>query len=238
MAVEPPGRPADDPARPRGPLLEDVFLDDDPLLGVPALDLFFGTDQPRHASTASSIFGYAPQRHRLPDIACLTSSEVGSGRASTSAAAETICPGVQKPHWSASARTKESTSGCSARPSIVVTSRSPTVWTSVMQESTGTPSSCTVQAPQCPSPHATLVPVSVRSSRRVSASVRPTGGSGSSCTAPLIRRLSTTLRVRFRRSDVSHEHLVAPPAQGISPSGATGHRQDVREVDEPEGRAA
>ena len=79
---------------------------------------------------------------------CLTSSAVGSGFAATSAAAETICPGVQKPHWSASVRTKAPTSGCSRRPSIVVTSRSPTVWTSVMHESTGMPSSMTVQAPQ------------------------------------------------------------------------------------------
>src|SRR2546423_5948662 len=179
MAVEPPGRPADDPARPRGPLLEDVFLDDDPLLGVPALDLFFGTDQPRHATTASSILGYAPQRHRLPDIACLTSSEVGCGVDSTSAAAETIWPGVQKPHWSASARTNASTRGCSARPSIVVTSRPPTVWTRVMHESTGTPSSCTVQAPQWPSLQAILVPVRPRSSRNASASVRPTGAASS-----------------------------------------------------------
>src|SRR4051812_5995635 len=208
MAVEPPGRPADDPARPRGPLLEDVFLDDDPLLGVPALDLFFGTDQPRHASTASSIFGYAPQRHRLPDIACLTSSEVGSGRTSMSAAAETIWPGVQKPHWSASARTNESTSGWPRRPSIVVTSRSPTVWTSVMQESTGTPSSCTVQAPQCPSPQAIFVPVRPSSPRRVSASVGPTGGS-----------------TRYR-----------PPLILSSTTGCP--RQDVRQVHEPKRRPA
>src|SRR5207247_7034229 len=117
MAVEPSGRPADDAPRSGRPLLEYVFLDDDPLLGVPALDFFFGADQPRHASTASSIFGYAPQRHRLPDIACLTSPEVGSGRASTSAAAETIWPGVQKPHWRASARTHGSHSRCAARPS-------------------------------------------------------------------------------------------------------------------------
>src|SRR5436189_3089656 len=207
MAVEPPGGPADDAPRSRRPLLEYVFLDDDPLLGVAALDFFFGADQPRHASTASSIFGYAPQRHRLPDIACLTSSEVGSGRASTSAAAETIWPGVQKPHWRASARTNASTSGCSARPSIVVTSRSPTVWTSVMQESTGTPSSWTVQAPQCPSPQAIFVPVRPRSSRKTCASDRPTGASYS-YVPPLMRS-----------------------------SGRRRHRHDVREVDEAEGCA-
>ena len=79
---------------------------------------------------------------------CRISSRVGAGLPATSAAAETIWPGVQKPHCSASARTNAATSGCSRRPSIVVTSRSSTVWTSVMQERTGMPSSCTVQAPQ------------------------------------------------------------------------------------------
>ena len=51
------------------------------------------------------MFGYAPQRQRLPAIAC-ADLVAASARAvaSTSAAAETIWPGVQKPHWSASAR--------------------------------------------------------------------------------------------------------------------------------------
>ncbi len=89
-------------------------------------------------------------------------------------------------------------------PSIVVTSRSPTVWTSVMQLSTGTPSSCTVQAPQWPSAQAIFVPVSPRSSRSVSASVCPTGASNE-CSWPLTLRL-----------------------------GSRGHRRDVREVNEPE----
>jgi hypothetical protein len=43
-----------------------------------------------------------------------------------------------------------------------------------MQESAGTPSTSTVQAPQCPSPHATFVPVRESSSRKTSASVVPT----------------------------------------------------------------
>src|SRR5690349_6161913 len=78
-----------------------------------------------------------------------------------------------------------------------------------MQESTGTPSSCTVQAPQWPSLQATLVPVRPRSSRRVSASDCPTGGSPAWSSVPL------TL------------------------SSSTGrHRQDVREVHEPKRRAA
>src|SRR3954465_2929678 len=119
-----------------------------------------------------------------------------------------ICPGVQKPHCTASVRTKASTSGCSRRPSIVVTSRSPTVCTSVMHASTGTPSSCTVHAPQWPSPQAPSVPVRPSWSRRASASVAPTGTS-TSYMPPLMRS-----------------------------SSVTGHRQDVREVDEPKRRPA
>src|SRR5205085_3538620 len=171
-----------------GPLLECVLLDHHPLLAVAALDFLLGLDQACHQLPppspatvwiARSIFGYVPQRQRLPAIACLISSSLGLALAASSADAVTICPGVQKPHCVASASTNASTSGCSRSPSIVVTSRSPTVWTSVMQESTGTPSSCTVQAPQCPSPQAILVPVKPRSSRSTSASVRPTGASSS-----------------------------------------------------------
>src|SRR5262245_3728083 len=60
---------------------------------------------------------------------------------------------------------------------MVVTLCSPTVGTSLMHDSVGTPSTSTVQAPQWPSPHAIFVPVSSRSSRSTSASVRPTGTS-------------------------------------------------------------
>ena len=98
-------RPADHLERPGGPLVERVLLDDGPDLLVAALDLLLGPDQSRHVAIASSMFGYAPQRQRLPAMPCRISSRVGSGLASTSAAAETICPGVQKPHWRASART-------------------------------------------------------------------------------------------------------------------------------------
>ena len=105
------------------------------------------------------------------------SSRLGAGVSPTSAVAETICPGVQKPHWSASDRTNASTSAWSRRPSIVVTSRAPTAWVSVMHESAGVPSRRTVHAPQWPSPQAIFVPVSPRSSRSVSASVFRTGPS-------------------------------------------------------------
>src|SRR5205085_684667 len=134
-------------------------------------------------------------------------SREGSGFASTSADAETIWPGVQKPHWSASSRTNAPTSGWSRSASIVVTSRSSTQCASVMQDRVGTPSRSTVHAPQWPSPHATFVPVRPRSSRRTYASGRSTGGS-TWCTPPFTRSSST------RR-----------------------HREDVREVDQPEGGA-
>ena len=59
--------PGDRPScAPGGPLLERVLLDDEPDLLVPALDLLLGADQSRHVRIASSIFGYAPQRQRLP----------------------------------------------------------------------------------------------------------------------------------------------------------------------------
>ncbi|OLD99106.1 MAG: hypothetical protein AUG91_07530 [Actinobacteria bacterium 13_1_20CM_4_69_9] len=89
-----------------------------------------------------------PQRHRFPAMACRISSVDGVGFAATSAAADTIWPGVQKPHCTASVRTNACTSGWSRSPSIVVTSCPSRVWTSVMHESVGTPSIITVHAPQ------------------------------------------------------------------------------------------
>ena len=81
---------ADDLARPGRPLLERVLFDDEPDLLVAALDLLLRADQSCHVRIASSIFGYAPQRQRLPAIACRISSVLGLGDASTSATALTI----------------------------------------------------------------------------------------------------------------------------------------------------
>src|ERR671930_937585 len=139
-------------------------------------------------------------------MACRISSCEGAGFAATSAAADTIWPGVQKPHCTASVLTNAWTSGWSRSPSIVVTSRSPTVCTSVMHESTGTPSSWTVQLPQWPSPQAIFVPVSPSGPRSVSARVWPTGAS-TSYLAPF------TCNSTIGR-----------------------HRQDVRQVHEPKRR--
>ena len=97
-AVDANGVAADDLERPGRPLVERVLLDDEPDLLVPALDLLLGADQSCHVRIASSIFGYAPQRHRFPAMACRISSVVGAGFDSTSATALTIWPGVQNPH--------------------------------------------------------------------------------------------------------------------------------------------
>jgi len=55
--VDPLRWPSDGVERTFGPLVERVLLDHDPLLGVAALDLLLGADQPRHVEIASSIFG-------------------------------------------------------------------------------------------------------------------------------------------------------------------------------------
>src|SRR6266571_2470172 len=144
----------------------------------------------------------------LPAMPWRISSAVGSGFEATSAAAETTWPGVQKPHCTASARTKASTSGWSRSPSIVVTSPC-TECASVMQESTGTPSTCTVHAPQWPSLQAIFVPVSPTTSRSACARLIPIGAS-----------ISYTCSLT------------------VSASSGTGrHRHDVGEMNEPEGRA-
>jgi hypothetical protein len=58
VAVLPRCGPSDDGARPLRPLVDDVVaFDHHPLLGVVALDLLLGPDQPCHVNTASSIRG-------------------------------------------------------------------------------------------------------------------------------------------------------------------------------------
>ena len=47
----------------------------------------------------SMIFLYPVQRQRLPRIAVLISSSIGSGFCLSNPAALMTIPGVQKPHW-------------------------------------------------------------------------------------------------------------------------------------------
>src|SRR3954452_21202229 len=81
-----------------------------------------------------------------------------------------------------------------------------------MHESVGTPSICTVHAPQWPSLHAIFVPVRPSSSRSTCASDDPT----------------RTPRVAY---------LWPFTVSSRSMSLTARHRQDVREVDEPRARA-
>ena len=53
---------------------------------------------------------------------------------------------------------------------MVVTARPSTSDTGVMQERTGLPSTCTVQAPQAATPQPNFVPVSLRCSRSTQSS--------------------------------------------------------------------
>jgi len=84
------------------------------------------------------MFGYAPQRQRLPATARRTSSSVGAEFSRRRATIDMICPGVQKPHWNASASMKARWTGCSspsfAIPSIVSMDFPSHVMASVMHE--------------------------------------------------------------------------------------------------------
>src|SRR4051812_3214545 len=75
------------------------------------------------ATSAATMFVYAPQRQRLPETARLTSSARASGSARSSATTDMTWPGVQNPHWNASWSTNACCRGwsspCVARPSIV-----------------------------------------------------------------------------------------------------------------------
>ena len=81
-------------------------------------------------------------------------------------------PAVQNPHCSAWCSWKLRCSGPGSSPSIVRTSQ-PSAWTaSIRHERTGSPSSCTVHAPQTPCSQPTFVPVSPWSRMKSDSRVR------------------------------------------------------------------
>ena len=102
-------------------------------------------------------------------------------------------PGVQIPHWAPPASRKAACrpsrwSSSGASPSTVEMD-APSTWQSgTRHESTGAPSSRTVQAPHSPSPQPSFVPVSARSSRRTSRSRRMPGTSSSTASALTVNR--------------------------------------------------
>ena len=78
-----------------------------------------------------------------------------------------IIPAVQKPHWNPWAARNASCSGCGASPSIVVTARPAARTAGKTQLCTGTPSTCTVHAPQSPASQPFLTPSQPFSRRNV-----------------------------------------------------------------------
>src|SRR5712691_7052771 len=120
----------------------------------------------------------------LPDIAASISASVGFGFALSSATADMIWPGWQKPHWGTSTSIHAFCTGCAFvadNPSIVVTFLPATAETGVTHARTGLPSTCTVHAPHWAMPHPYLVPVRFRFSRTTQR--RGTSGSTSTCWA-------------------------------------------------------
>src|SRR5713101_8127892 len=105
-----------------------LAFDEDERLEDLALELLAALDDARHQdflfpaeTPAFTMFGYAPQRQRLPATARRTSSSVGAAFSRSSATIDMIWPGVQKPHWNASASMKARWTGCSS-PSFAIPS--------------------------------------------------------------------------------------------------------------------
>ena len=117
--------------------------------------------------TALIIWGWVPQRQRLSARASHSISLSGSGFASSRAYAVIIIPGIQYPHWAAFSLTKDSWIGCNLpavpRPSIVVIVQFENEDIGLLQENTAFPSTITLHAPHCSSPHPSLVPFRPRS---------------------------------------------------------------------------
>src|SRR3989338_7893663 len=105
-------------------------------------------------------------------------------------------------------------------PSTVFTSRRSHATPSTRQESTGIPSTSTVQVPHSPSSQPCLVPVRPRSSRRTSRSVL-WGAKETWVSSPFRRNVTCngrlTVLLRFRAKEkclrLGHEHL---PRRGIA----------------------
>ncbi len=166
-----------------------VVLDERPALLVATLHLDLRAHEAGHVRRSPPL---APRRARWPGRrrsgtgcrSCRRGSRRRSDAVSArrSATAESSCPGVQNPHWKASSAVKAARrrSSSSPSPSTVRTSAPSQATARVRHESTARPSTSTVQLPQVPSPHATLVPVSAASVRMTSARGR-CGSTSSSC---------------------------------------------------------
>ena len=113
------------------------------------------------------------------------------GLRSSSAAAAMIIPGVQNPHWTASAAAKACCRACGLsalpRPSIVRTLLPVALLAGVRHARAAFPSTMTTQVPHVPSSQPSLVPVSPRPSRSSSSS-RQLGGASTLRGVPFTTR--------------------------------------------------
>src|SRR5207247_1383482 len=131
-------------SRPRRVKREILALDEDERLEDLAFELLAALDDTRHQrrfpalTPALTMFGYAPHRQRFPETARRTSSSVGPALSRTRATIDMIWPGVQKPHWKASASMNARCTGCSspffAMPSMVSMAFPSQVTANVMHE--------------------------------------------------------------------------------------------------------
>jgi hypothetical protein len=110
-AVDTAARPRDlGELGPRGRDREILALHEDERFVDLAFELLPAPDDARHQdfrlpadTPALTMFGYAPQRQRFPATARRTSSSVGAVFSRSRPTIDMIWPGVQKPHWKASA---------------------------------------------------------------------------------------------------------------------------------------
>src|SRR5258708_40132252 len=91
---------------------------------------------------------------------------------------------------------------------MVVMARLPTSPTGSWQERTGTPSTCTVQAPHCAIPQPNFVPVRPRTSRRTQSSGMSSGASKIRFSPLIFKFMTANFRPVFPARLVSHLHLV------------------------------
>src|SRR6266851_92512 len=158
---------------------------------------------------------WLPQRQRLPASASRTCCSLGRGVLASSARAVTTMPAVQYPHCAACSAMNAAWSGSGwsgvPRPSIVVTSRLPTLRAGVEHERTARPPTSTVHAPHWARPQPKCEPVRPRSFR----STYSRGTSGSSD--------STSRVLPFTRSvSLAMLALVGERAEELHLGGALG----------------
>src|SRR5260370_17674168 len=151
------------------------------------------------------IFRYPVHRQSTPPMASITAFSCGAEFLSSKAVAATSIPGVQAPHcaapWVRNACCNFPPTFVSANPSTVVTSHPSTCPVATRHAQTGSPSNRTVQAPQSPASHPTLVPVSLSSSRSTRDS-RCNGELETHTTRPFTRNAMNCASVSARGSRV------------------------------------